>query len=1109
MRLPANPSPLQRYGLAVGVSVLALVLSLVFFSLFGRTPFLLFFPAVVLSAWFGGLGPGLLATLLALVLSDYFLLAPLYSITADPVELAPLVVFAAVAGFISLLYAARQRSELELARRLNTLSAIYTLSDTVNRTTSIDVIYEHALDALERAVAADRASILLFDSNGVMQFKAWRGLSDSYRAAATGHSPWTVETRDPQPVLVPDVEKDPSLANLRSVILAEGIRALAFIPLISGERLLGKFMVYYNTPHVFTPEQVQASQTIARHIAFALEQQTADEELRRSRRQLEIILHGITDGITVQEPSGKLIYANEAAARIIGFETPQELMDTPVAQVMQKFQLLDEAGQPFPLDRLPGRLALQGQQPGEELLRFRIVETGEEHWSVVNAAPVFDDRGQVLFAINMFRDFTARRRAEDAERRQRELLQVTLTSIGDAVIATDVDAHVTFMNRIAEALTGWSEADAQGQPLSAVFKIINEETRLPVESPAPKVIAEGIIVGLANHTLLIRKDGRELPIDDSGAPIRDTQGSVIGVVLAFRDVTAQRQAQVELARLAAIVESSEDAIHAKTLDAIITSWNRSAELLYGYTAQEIIGQSAALLMPPDHLPELDHNMAQIRSGQPIKAYETQRRHKDGTLSDVLVTISPIKNSDGKIVGASTIARDISERKRAEQERAQLYAAERQARQEAELAQQRLTVLAEASHILASSLDYETTLSNVARLVVPQFADWCSVHIVQEDGSTKQLAVAHVDPSKVELIHELQRRFPTDPNAPRGVPNVVRTGKPETIPEITDALLTQLVTDPELLRIVRALGLRSSMTLPLIARDRVVGAISFVTAESGRLYGASDLALAQDLARRAAAAIDNAQLYKQAEAAIRIRDQFLTFASHELKTPITSVMGFAELLHRRTPHATDLTERDRRALSLIYTESARLGQLINSMLDLSRIEAGQLSIQYNPVDVNALTARVVEAQQITLQRHTLTYLAPDGPVIISGDELRLEQVLQNLIQNAIKYSPKGGPVRVKLERTEQGVALSISDNGIGIPQDMMPRLFSRFFRADNVKAYQISGLGIGLFVVKQIVNQHGGRIEVASREGKGSTFTVYLPLEPDLRAAERGDLPLVE
>lgn len=1101
MRLPANPSPLQRYGLAVGVSVLALVISVIFFPLFERTPFLLFFPAIVLSAWFGGLGPGLLATVLALVLSDYFLLAPLNSLSADPTELAPLVVFAGVAAFISLLYAARERSERELAQRLSTLSAIYTLSDTVNRANSIEMIYEQALDALQRAVAADRASILLFDANGVMQFKAWRGLSDSYRATTTGHSPWTIETRDPQPVLVPDVAQDPNLENLRPVILGEGIRSLAFIPLVSGERLLGKFMVYYNSPHVFTPDQVQAAETIARHIAFALEQQTADEELRRSRRQLEIILHGITDGITVQEPSGKLIYANEAAARIIGVKTPEELIAMPVSQVMQKFQVLDETGQPFPLARLPGRLALQGQQSSEELVRFRIVETGEEHWSIVSAAPVFDAQGQVLFAINMFRDFTARRRAEDAERRQRELLQVTLTSIGDAVIATDVQARVTFMNRIAETLTGWSEADAQGQPLSQVFKIINEETRLPVESPAPRVITGGIIVGLANHTLLITKEGRELPIDDSGAPIRDAQGNVIGVVLAFRDVTEQRKAQVELARLAAIVESSEDAIHAKTLHAVITSWNRSAERLYGYTAREIIGQSAALLMPGDHLSELEENMAQIRNGQPIRAYETRRRHKNGSLIDVLVTISPVKNNEGKIVGASTIARDISERKRAEHERAHLYAAERQAREEAELAQQRLTVLAEASHILASSLDYETTLSNVARLVVPQFADWCSVHIVQEDGSTKQLAVAHIDPSKVEFIHELQHRFPPDPDAPRGVPNVIRTGQPEITPEITDALLTQLLADPELLRIVRALGLRSAMTLPLIARDRVVGAISFVTAESGRLYGASDLALAQDLARRAAAAIDNAQLYKQAEAAIRVRDQFLTFASHELKTPITSVMGFAELLHRRTPHATDLTERDRRALSLIYTESARLGQLINSMLDLSRIEAGQLNIQHNPVDLNALTARVVEAQQITLQRHTLSYSAPDSPVIISGDELRLEQVLQNLMQNAIKYSPQGGPVLVKLEPAAHGVALSVSDNGIGIPQDTIPRLFSRFFRADNAKAHQISGLGIGLFVVKQIVNLHGGRIEVASREGEGSTFTVHLPLEPAVLSAE--------
>lgn len=1093
MRLSVSYPVIQRYAFGVGVTVLALLLSLVLFPLFGQTPFLFFFPAVVLAAWYGGLGPGLVATVLAIFFSDYFLITYTDSSRFNLAELAPLIVFGGIAAFVSFLYGSRQKNQMQLNERLETLSAIDSLTETLNQTNSIEAIYEAALTALEKAVSANRASILLCDEQGIMQFVSWHGLSESYRKATTGHSPWTAETQNPQPIFVPDVKADPSLAALCGVIAAEGIHSLAFIPLVSNNKLVGKFMVYYNTPHTFTPEQIKAAQTIARHITFALERRNADEELRRSRDQLEIILHGITDGITVQSPDGKLIYANEAAARTLGFASPAELLATPLAQVMQRFQVLDEKGESLPLTRLPGRLALQGQTPPEELLRFRMTDTGEQRWSVVNAAPVFDAQGRVLFAINIFRDFTARQRAEDAERAQHELLQVTLTSIGDAVLATDVDARVTFMNPIGEKLTGWSLQEAQGQPLDQIFKIVSEETHQSVESPAVRVLAEGIIVGLANHTLLIRRDGSELPIDDSGAPIRDASGKVIGVVLAFRDVTQKRQAEVELGRLAAIVESSEDSIHGKTLDAIITSWNRSAEQMYGYTASEIIGQSAALLMPPEHMDELHENMAQIKNGNPIPLYETVRLHKTGKLLDVLVSISPVKDHDGRIVGASTIARDIADRKRAEEERARLYAAEQVARLQAELAQQRLSVLAEASHILSLSLDYETTLTNVAHLVVPQFADWCSVYIVQDDGSTQQLAVAHVNPLKVQFIHELQRRYPPDPTSTRGINNVIRTGQPEVVSEYSDEMLAQIIRDPELLQIIRELGLRSSMTVPLIARDRVVGAISFATAESGRHYTQEDLAIAQDLARRAATAIDNSRLYRQAEAAIRVRDQFLTLASHELKTPITSVMGFAELLQRRTAHADTLTERDHRALELIHTQSVRLSQLINTMLDLSRIEAGQFSIEHAPVDLNALTASTVSALQISLDKHTLTYDGPHEPLVIEGDELRLEQMLQNLIQNAIKYSPQGGSVHVKLVRLEQTACLAVSDQGIGIPEEVIPSLFTRFYRAENVTAYRISGMGIGLYVVKQIVTLHGGTVEVTSRIGEGSTFRVRLPL----------------
>ena len=254
-----------------------------------------------------------------------------------------------------------------------------------------------------------------------------------------------------------------------------------------------------------------------------------------------------------------------------------------------------------------------------------------------------------------------------------EWFHTTLASIGDAVIATDSQGRVTFLNPVAATLTGWSAADALSQDITTVFRIVNEYTRAVVENPVTRVLREGTVVGLANHTLLVTRDGRECPIDDSGAPIRDPQGQLIGVVLVFRDITERRRAEEARTRLAAIVESSEDAIIGKTLDGIVTSWNQGAERLYGYTAAEMVGQSLACLVPPDLPDDLPQLLARLRRGERIAHYETQRLAKDGRWVDVSLTISPMRNGAGQLIGASKIARDITARKQAEAALQQAYA----------------------------------------------------------------------------------------------------------------------------------------------------------------------------------------------------------------------------------------------------------------------------------------------------------------------------------------------------------------------------------------------------------------------------------------------------
>lgn len=266
------------------------------------------------------------------------------------------------------------------------------------------------------------------------------------------------------------------------------------------------------------------------------------------------------------------------------------------------------------------------------------------------------------------RDYSAQwQDIEDSLRRQSQILEVTLASIGDAVIVTDVEGRATFINSVAAGLIGWPAREAQRRPLNEIFRIVNEHTGRPVENPVEKVLQTGAISGLANHTMLLARDGRAIPIDDSAAPIRLPDGKLFGVVLIFRDITTQRRAHQALARLAAIVESSDDAIVSKTLDGQITSWNPGAVRIFGYTPEEAIGRPITLIVPPELYAEEAQVLARLRRGERVDHFETIRIRKDGHRIDVSLTVSPVRDEQGEIVGASKIARDITERKRAERE----------------------------------------------------------------------------------------------------------------------------------------------------------------------------------------------------------------------------------------------------------------------------------------------------------------------------------------------------------------------------------------------------------------------------------------------------------
>ena len=321
-----------------------------------------------------------------------------------------------------------------------------------------------------------------------------------------------------------------------------------------------------------------------------------------------------------------------------------------------------------------------------------------------------------LFTCTLIIGFgEAMRLAQTRATERREVLSVTLGSIGDAVITTDIEGRISYMNKVAESLTGWPNEEALGQPLESVFRIVNAATGKPVENPALKSLRDGVVVGLANHTLLIRKDGSECPIDDSAAPIRDEQGHVSGCVLIFRDVTLQRDVEQNRASqlinarfLAAIVESSNDAIISKSLEGIIQSWNAAAERLFGYTSEQAVGKHISLIIPPERISEEDHIIASLKAGQRIEHFETERMRSDGHRILVSLTISPIKDESGAVVGASKIVRDVTTQRRAEQR-------ERELLTEAAAANAKFHAFFDQGALIAAITDPDGTVIEINRL----------------------------------------------------------------------------------------------------------------------------------------------------------------------------------------------------------------------------------------------------------------------------------------------------------------------------------------------------------------------------------------------------------
>jgi PAS domain S-box-containing protein len=671
-----------------------------------------------------------------------------------------------------------------------------------------------------------------------------------------------------------------------------------------------------------------------------------------------------------------------------------------------------------------------------------------------------------LVTLNNAQD--ARQKLTEELKQSRDWFETTLASIGDGVIATDPNGRVTFLNAVSQTLTGWTQAEAAGQPLETVFQIINEHTRRPVDNPALRAMREGLVVGLANHTVLISKDGKERPIDDAGSPIRDAHDHILGAVLIFRDITERRQVERERAaharatrELAAIVESSDDAIVSMNLDGMISGWNRAAEQMYGYTVTEAVGQSIQVIIPEDLSNEEEKTLRHIRRGERVEHFETRRRRKDGTALPVSITVSPIHDDTGALIGTSKVARDITARKQIERERATLLESERTARQNVEVAAQQLQTALQAGRM--GTWEYALRTGGVT---------WSP---------------------GLEAIHGY---------APGTFPATFEAFQREIYPDDRDHVLS-------------AIRLSVEQRRPHHIEYRIVrpdGATRWVEGR-GQLFCDSEnrpermVGVCVDVTERKEAEQRERTARAEIEQANRLKDDFLAVLSHELRTPLNAVLGYSHLLSSGALNA----ERSAHALDAIQRNAHAQARLVESLLDLSRILAGKLELVHDDVDLSIVLKAAIDVIRPDAEVKELS-LDVEMPVTVPivGDGNRLQQVFWNLLSNAIKFTPHNGRISIRVVQEDSQVGVEISDTGSGISAEFLPHVFERFKQAGNHARRSPEGLGLGLALVREMVQAHGGSVAAQSRgEGHGSTFTVRLPVgtptaeprvpEPDLRA----------
>ena len=867
---------------------------------------------------------------------------------------------------------------------------------------------------------------------------------------------------------------------------------------------------------------------------------------------LQALVDNLDEGLAVLAKDGTVLFANAAAERLYGIAAG----GPPLAGWSEAYGIyLPDRETLWPAKELPGALALRGQTIEAEQY-MRPPGAAEGTWIAVRARPMFDGEGKVTSALLTWRNISGEKHTAESQRRLLAIVEHT----PDLVVLTDANLRTTFINRAGRELLGLGEhADLRA---AAVFETEYEDQRERFDAEVLPALLRGD-PWFGEFRLRHARSGQAITVDMRAFGIFGAYGQLLGIASVSRDITARREAEETRQRLASIVEYSHDAIISESLDGVITTWNRGAEAVFGYTAREAIGQPITLLAWPGYEDDMRELLRRIGKDEVVEHYETLRRHKDGRKLVVSLTLSPVRDDRGQLIGISKIARDITQqREREELSRRQstlldqayepilvrdhqdcivywnkgaerLYgwtAAEAMGRVSHELLQ---TVFALPFEDVRTQLErhghWEGELLHRTRAgkKVTVLSRW-----IRELGVSESYVMeTNVDLSErkqrlaLEEQSRLERRFrQLLEAAPDAIVEVSADGqivlvnrvaeemfgylRDELVGQSVDLLVPDVVRHQHYrhrdsyLEHPRTRPMGSGLDLHARRKDGSLFPVEISLSPIQTETGMHVTAVIRDVTERKRAEQDVRRLQQQytgelearnleVERANRLKSEFLASMSHELRTPLHTIIGFAELL--REGSEGPLNQAQSRFLTHIQRDSEHLLELINDVLDLSKIEAGQMVLRREVYPLMRSIGEALDAiRPGAIAKGIAIEERGERDALVNADPLRVKEMLYNLLSNAVKFTPEGGRVWIETAEEAGFVRVTVGDTGIGIPEQEQENIFDKFYQVGNTTRGVREGTGLGLSITKELVQMHGGWMEVESAAGEGSRFTFTLP-----------------